>query len=106
MYSANGKNRSHSGQGHLVENVIVFAVLFVIFVAGFYATSFAELFSAPHAWWPMIGVIGGGTLVFMIGMNVFGRSDAHPDRTANEAQAAAQVDAEYAEALQQSARRH
>jgi len=106
VYSANGKNRTHSGEGHGVSNVIIFVVLFAVLCAGFYLTSFADLFSHAAAWWPMIAVIGGGIVAYGVGMHVFGRSDAHPDRTANEAAAVAEVDAEYAQALNASARKH
>ena len=106
MYSANGKNRAHSGQGHAVSNIIVFVVLFAILVAGFYLTSWAELNSFARGFWPMIAVIGGGMLCFGLGMHLFGRSDNNPTATANEAHAVAQVDAEYAAALKESARKH
>jgi len=106
VYSANGKNRTHSGQGHAVSNIIIFAVLFVILLLAFYATSWAELRSFTHAFWPMVGVIGGGALAFGLGMHLFGRSDNNPTATANEAHAVAQVDAEYAAALNESTRKH
>lgn len=104
MYSGDGKNRNHSGEGHLVSNIVTFVILFAIFAAGFYATSFAELGSALHAWLPMAGIIGGAVIAFGVGVAINRRTSHHPDREANEAAQSAQVDAEYSAALRSSAR--
>lgn len=111
MYSGNGKNRNHSGEGHFVENIIVFVVLMAILVAGFYATSYAGFADADgqhgviRAWLPMIAVIGGGVISYGVAMAMGRGTDNHPDRTANEAAAENAIEDEYSQALTDSARR-
>ncbi|MGO3153297.1 MAG: M48 family metalloprotease [Galactobacter sp.] len=103
MYSGDGKNRNHSGEGHLVSNIITFVIFFVVLVAGFYATSFTKFGGAWHAWWPMLAVIlGSGVIVYGGAMALSRRTENHPDAVANEAHAQDLVDAEYESALKGS----
>lgn len=106
MYSADGKNRNHSGEGHAASNIITFVVLFAVLVAGFYATSFEKFSPAWDAWFPMLAVILGGAAVYGIAMHVFGNSDTNPEATANAAADAAKVDDEYHSALADARKRH
>lgn len=99
MYSADGKNKNHSGEGHAVSNIILFVVLFAILLAGIYALTFADLHDPVKAWFPFIACVAGGTLAFGIGKHVTGRADKNPDVTANEAGALDAVDDEYRKAV-------
>ncbi|MGO1319996.1 MAG: hypothetical protein ACTII7_05930 [Galactobacter sp.] len=102
MYSGDGKNRNHSGEGHLVSNIITFVIFFAVLVAGFYATSYTDFGGAWVAWWPMLAVIGAGVIVYGGSMALCKRTSHHPDAVANEAHAQDLVDAEYASALKGS----
>jgi hypothetical protein len=103
VYSADGKSRNHSGEGHLALNIVTFVILFAILVAGFYATSFTKFGDAWHAWLPMLAVIlGSGVVVYGGAMAMSRRTAHHPDRVANESHAQDLVDAEYDDALKQS----
>lgn len=106
MYSGDGKNRNHSGEGHLASNIIIFVVLFAVLLAGFYATSIARLDSGLHAWVPMLCIVGSAVISYGVGVAINRGTNNHPDREANEAAQTAQVDAEYAQALRDSSRRH
>lgn len=99
MYSADGKNKTHSGEGHAVSNIILFVVLFAIFLASIYALTFADLHDPAKAWWPFIACVAGGSLAFGIAKHVTGRADKNPDVTANEAGVLDAVDDEYRKAV-------
>lgn len=104
MYSGDGKNRNHSGEGHVVMNVITFVILFAILLAGFYATSYSELGSAWGAWFPMGAVILGGTIAYGVALLFSRRTLQHPDVVANEAAQDDVVDAEYRQAVGHAAK--
>jgi hypothetical protein len=103
VQSGDGKSRNHSGEGHLVLNIVTFVILFIVLLAGFYATSFTNFGDAWHAWLPMLAVIiGGGVIAYGGAMALSRRTSHHPDRVANEAAQQELVDAEYDTALKQS----
>lgn len=95
MYSQ-GKNKAYSGQGNFAGNFLTFIVCFVIFVAALFMTTFWHL---GQAWIPAIALLALACIAFAIPQHILGRSDSHPDKTANEAYARAAVDAEYRDAI-------
>ncbi|APF40454.1 hypothetical protein [Neomicrococcus aestuarii] len=95
MYSQ-GKNKAYSGQGNFAGNFLTLIVCLVIFAAAIFMTSFWNL---ATAWWPTFLVLGLSVVAFAVPQHILGRSDAHPDKTANENAALASVDAEYRDAI-------
>ena len=80
MYS-NGKNVAHSGQGHLVGNVIALVVFFVLFVGAIYALSYWTL---DNAWIPGISCLVLAMLAFGIPQHILGMSDRNPAKTSSQ----------------------
>jgi hypothetical protein len=70
--SSAGSPPEHAGKGHLVENIIVFAVIFGAFVAGMYMLNW---FSRDNMW-PMLGMVVIAFLAFYIPQGILGRSDS------------------------------
>ncbi|WP_309080382.1 hypothetical protein [Zhihengliuella sp.] len=73
MYS-NGKNKAYSGQGQLASNLVIFAVMLVLFFGGLYALSFWTL---ENAWLPGLACLTLCALAFVIPQHLLGRSDIH-----------------------------
>jgi hypothetical protein len=70
---ADQRPKLHSGEGHLVENLVVFAVLALIFLVGFYVLSFADFTTV----WPFAACIGLVSLAYFVPNQIIGRSDSH-----------------------------
>lgn len=71
---AQTKQKTHSGEGFLVGNLIAFVVMFALLLAGIYALS----------WWTLDNAIIPGVvclvavfLAFWVPMGILGRSDSH-----------------------------
>ena len=62
----------HAGKGHLVENILVFAVIFGGFCAGIYMLNWLTLDNV----WPMAGIVIITFLVFYIPQGILGRADS------------------------------
>lgn len=73
MYS-NGKNKAHSGQGHIAGNIVAFLILFVCFAAGIYALSF---WSLDNAWLPGLACFALVMIALIVPQHVLGRGDTH-----------------------------
>ena len=75
MYSSDGKNLAHSGQGRFVGNLIATIVFFAIFAGAIYALSFWTL---ENAWIPGITCFVLFVLAFAIPQHIMGLSDRDP----------------------------
>ncbi|MHA7282245.1 hypothetical protein [Arthrobacter sp. TMS2-4] len=65
------KQPSHAGEGHLVENIVVFAVIFGAFLLGIYLLNWLTLETV----WPMAAIVIISFLAFFIPQGIMGRSD-------------------------------
>ncbi len=72
--AAHPKQRTHSGEGHLVSNLITFAVIMVIFFGSLYAFSLESVIGPIPAFAIGLGLF---TLAFFIPKQILGRSDTH-----------------------------
>ena len=70
MARSKAKQPTHSGEGHLVSNLVTFIVFFGLFLASIYALNWLSL----DAVWPMAVCLVVATLVFLIPFTM-GRSD-------------------------------
>ncbi|GAB2904190.1 hypothetical protein [Neomicrococcus lactis] len=102
MYSQ-GKNKAYSGQGNFAGNFLTLIVVFVLFAAAIFMTTFWTL---SNAWWPTIALLVLVLIALIVPQHILGRSDAHPDKTANENFARASVDAEYRDAINAESSKH
>ena len=66
---------AHAGEGHLVENVVVFAIIFGAFLLGIYLLNWLTL----DAVWPMAAIVVIAFLAFFIPQGILGRSDTGYD---------------------------
>lgn len=67
-----GKKRSeHSGDGHLLQNVVGFALMFILFAASIYSLTFFERTNV----WPFAVCLTLFFLAFWIPQTILGRSD-------------------------------
>ncbi len=73
-----GKQPAHAGVGHLGENILVFAIMFVLFLLGLWAISFSN----GENVWPFAVCIGLAFIAFFIPQGVIGRSDTGADLAA------------------------
>ena len=64
------KQPSHAGEGHLVENVVVFVVIFGAFLLGIYLLNWLTLETV----WPMAAIVVISFLAFFIPQGILGRS--------------------------------
>ena len=60
--------RTHSGEGRFVENVITFAVMFVVFLVGLYLIGFVD-HNDMASWWAMPAAIVVMSLVYFVGFS-------------------------------------
>ncbi|WP_082046426.1 hypothetical protein [Arthrobacter sp. L77] len=65
------KQPSHAGEGHLVENVVVFVLIFGAFLLGIYLLNWLTLDTV----WPMAAIVVIAFLAFFIPQGILGRSD-------------------------------
>lgn len=72
--AAHPKQRTHSGEGHLVSNLITFAVIMVIFLGSLYAFSLESVIGPIPAFAIGLGLFA---LAFFIPKQILGRSDTH-----------------------------
>ena len=72
--AAHPKQRTHSGEGHLVSNLITFVVIMVIFLGSLYAFSLESVIGPIAAFAIGLGLF---TLAFFIPKQILGRSDTH-----------------------------
>ena len=70
MAGTRSKQPTHSGEGHLVSNLVTFIVFMAIFAVGLYALSWLTLDNV----WPMVICLALGTLAYLVPF-VMGRSD-------------------------------
>ena len=70
MARTKAKQPTHSGEGHLVSNLVTFIVFFGLFCASIYSLNWLSL----DVVWPMVTCLVVGTLVFLIPF-MMGRSD-------------------------------
>lgn len=70
MVGTRSKQPTHSGEGHLVSNLITFTVLFALFCAGMYSLNWLTLGNV----WPMAILQVVGTAVYLVAFSI-GRSD-------------------------------
>jgi hypothetical protein len=73
-----GKQPAHAGVGHLGENILVFAIMFVMFLIGMWAISFSD----GNNVWPFAVCIVLAFLAFFIPQGILGRSDTGADLAA------------------------
>ncbi|WP_434992899.1 hypothetical protein [Arthrobacter sp. Ld5] len=69
------KQPSHAGEGHLVENVVVFVLIFGAFLLGIYLLNWLTLETV----WPMAAIVVISFLAFFIPQGILGRSDTGYD---------------------------
>ncbi len=65
----------HAGKGHLVENIIVFVIMFGMFVLGVYLLSWFR----PDNIWPMGAIVVLAFIAFFIPQGIIGRADTGYD---------------------------
>lgn len=66
---------AHAGKGHLVENIMVFAIMFGMFLLGIYLMTWFT----PQNIWPMAAIIALAFLAFFIPQGIMGRADSGYD---------------------------
>lgn len=73
---ATPKQRSHSGEGHLVSNIVIFVLMMVLFLGAIVAFGLE-----PQIGWIPAFAIGLTlfALAFFIPQQIIGRSDSHKD---------------------------
>ena len=70
MAGTQAKQPTHSGEGHLVQNLVTFVIFFAIFALSLYSLNWLTL----DVVWPMAALLVLGTLAFLIPF-MMGRSD-------------------------------
>ncbi|KAD3515281.1 MULTISPECIES: hypothetical protein [Arthrobacter] len=70
MVGTRSKQPSHSGEGHLVSNILIFAVMFAIFLGAIYAVNWLTLDNV----WPMAILLVAATGMYLVAFSI-GRSD-------------------------------
>ena len=70
MAGTRSKQPTHSGEGHLVSNVVTLVIYLAIFVAGLYSLTWLSLDTV----WPMVACLGLCTLAYFVPF-LMGRSD-------------------------------
>jgi uncharacterized membrane-anchored protein len=71
---AHPKQRTHSGEGHLVSNLITFVIMMLIFFGSLYAFSLEPVIGAIPAFAIGLGLF---TLAFFIPKQIIGRADTY-----------------------------
>ena len=72
--AAHPKQRTHSGEGHLVSNLITFVVIMLIFCGSLYAFSLESVIGPIPAFAIGLGLF---TLAFFIPKQIIGRADTY-----------------------------
>lgn len=62
---------AHAGKGHLVENIVVFSIIFGAFLLGMYLLNWFT----PQDIWPMAAIVVISFLAFYIPQGILGRAD-------------------------------
>lgn len=62
---------AHAGSGHLVENIVVFTIIFGAFLLGMYLLNWFT----PQDMWPMAAIVVISFLAFYIPQGILGRAD-------------------------------
>ncbi|MFC3298660.1 Uncharacterised protein [Arthrobacter agilis] len=62
---------AHAGKGHLVENIVVFGLIFGAFLLSIYLLNWLTLDTV----WPMAVIVVVAFLVFYIPQGILGRAD-------------------------------
>lgn len=70
MAGTRSKQPTHSGEGHLVSNVVTFVIFLAIFLVGLYSLTWLSLDNV----WPMVACLGLATLAYFVPF-MMGRSD-------------------------------
>lgn len=70
MAGTSAKQPTHSGEGHLVKNLVTFVIFFGLFALSLYSLNWLTL----DVVWPMAACLVLGTLAYMIPF-MMGRSD-------------------------------
>lgn len=71
-HQINDRNQpAHAGEGHLVENIVVFSLIFGAFVLGIYLLNWFD----PQNIWPMAAIVVLSFLAFYIPQGILGRAD-------------------------------
>ncbi len=65
----------HAGKGHLVENIVVFVLMFGMFVLGVYLLTWFT----PQNIWPMGALVVLSFIAFFIPQGIIGRADTGYD---------------------------
>jgi uncharacterized membrane-anchored protein len=73
---ATPKQRSHSGEGHLVSNIVTFVLMMVLFLGALVAFGLEPEIGAIPAFAIGLALFG---LAFFIPKQIIGRSDSHKD---------------------------
>ena len=68
---SNNKRAEHSGEGNLLQSVLAFAVMFILFAASIYSLTFFERTNV----WPFAVCLALFFLAFWIPQTILGRSD-------------------------------
>ena len=71
MAGTRSKQPTHSGEGHLVSNLVTFVIFLAIFLVGFYSLTWLSLDNI----WPMAICLGLATLAYLVPL-LMGRSDS------------------------------
>lgn len=71
MAGTRTKQPTHSGEGHLVSNLVTFVIFVAIFVASLYSLTWLTLDNV----WPMVACLVLASLAYFVPL-VMGRSDS------------------------------
>ena len=71
MAGTKAKQPTHSGEGHLVKNLVSFIFFFALFIASLYSLNWLTL----DVVWPMAACLVLGTLAYLVPF-MMGRSDS------------------------------
>ncbi|MHA7287375.1 hypothetical protein ACX80I_13940 [Arthrobacter sp. MDT3-44] len=69
------RSPAHAGKGHLVENILVFVIMFGMFLVGMYLLTWLSLDNV----WPMAALVVLAFLAFFIPQGILGRADTGYD---------------------------
>ena len=72
--STPNKQPTHSGEGHLVNNLVTFAVMMVMFLGSIFALTFFD----QHNVWAFAVCLTLFFLAFWVPQTILGRSDTGP----------------------------
>ena len=75
---AEDRQPSHAGEGRLVENIVVFAIMFVLFAAALWVITFFDQTNV----WPFAVCLILAFVAFFVPQGILGRSDTGSDLAA------------------------